>query len=135
VAGIRPTIRFIALSSFIEIAFLVVTSIIIIGRVHPSAPLVPFQIGPSGVQGVALGMIFGITGFIGVGSHTPLGEEAKSRSQSRGRLIGRAAMISLALVGTALTLSAYALTVGWGMNNMGSFAQTAHRVSWSSNII
>lgn len=122
VAGIRPTIRFIVLSSFVEIAFLVVTSIIIITRVHPSAPLVPFQIGPVGVKGVALGMIFGITSFIGVGSHTPLGEEAKNRSQSRGRMIGRAAMISLALVGAALTLSAYALTVGWGLGNMASFA-------------
>jgi amino acid transporter len=122
IAGIRPTIRFIALSSFVEIAFLVVTSIIIIHCVHPAAPLQPFSLGTAGVKGVALGMIFGITSFIGVGSHAPLGEEAKNRQQTRGKMVGRAALISLALVGTALTLSAYALTVGWGVNNMAAFA-------------
>jgi amino acid transporter len=121
-AGIRPTIRFIAFSSLIEIAFLIVTSIMIIAKVHPHAPLVPFKLHTGGVKGVALGMIFGITSFIGVGSHTPLGEEAKSRRNDRGRIVGRAALISLALVGAALTLSAYALTVGWGLHNMSTFA-------------
>ncbi|QRF23870.1 APC family permease [Alicyclobacillus sp. TC] len=121
-AGIRPTIRFIALSSLIEIVFLIISSILIIVHVHPSAPFVPFEIPNRGIQGVALGMIFGITSFIGVGSHTPLGEEAKNRRNNRGRIVGRAALISLSLVGAALTLSAYALTVGWGIQNMATFA-------------
>lgn len=121
-SGIRPTIRFIAFSSLFEIVFLIVTSLLIISRVHPSAPLVPFQIHTGGVKGVALGMIFGITSFIGVGSHTPLGEEAKNRRNNRGRVVGRAALISLTLVGAALTLSAYALTIGWGLNHMSTFA-------------
>jgi len=40
-----------------------------------------------------------------------------------GRVIGKAALVSLTLVGLALTLSAYALTVGWGLNDMDSFAK------------
>ncbi|MCI0182181.1 MAG: APC family permease [Acidibacillus sp.] len=122
IAGIRPTIKFIAFTSLVEIAFLIVASIIIIARVHPAVPLQPFSLFPVGVKGVALGMIFAITSFIGVGSHAPLGEEARGKVQTRGKVVGKAAMISLALVGTALTLSAYALTVGWGLNQMASFA-------------
>ncbi|PWI57823.1 APC family permease [Sulfoacidibacillus thermotolerans] len=122
ISGIRPTIRFIVLTSLIEIAFLVVASLLIIARVHPASPWMPFSPFPVGIKGVALGMIFAITSFIGVGSHAPLGEELRSRAQTRGKVVGRAAMISLTLVGTALTLSAYALTVGWGVNRMASFA-------------
>jgi amino acid transporter len=123
VLGIRPTVKTLMLTSTLEIVFLIVASIIIIGRVPIVHPLHPFDLAAVGVKGVAMGMIFAITSFIGVGSHAPLGEETKQgiRTQ-KGRLIGKAAIVSLTLVGAALTLSAYALTVGWGQSHMGSFA-------------
>ena len=122
VAGIRPSIRTVAITSLLEILFLVGSSVVIISRVVPSHPLLPFSLGEVGFKGVAMGMIFAITSFIGIGSHPPLGEEARGVRTQEGRVIGKAALVSLTLVGTALVLSAYALTVGWGMDNMHSFA-------------
>ncbi len=123
VLGIRPTIRTLVFNSTFEILFLIVASILIIGHAPTSHPLRPFSLAAVGLKGVAMGMIFAITSFIGVGSHAPLGEEAKGIRTQKGRLIGKAAIVSLTLVGAALTLSAYALTVGWGEANMGAFAR------------
>ncbi|WP_430626093.1 APC family permease [Sulfobacillus thermotolerans] len=123
VMGIRPSIKVLATTSLIEISFLIVASIIIMIKVHPGHPLIPFEVGRVGIKGVSLGMVFAITSFIGIGSHASLGEEAKGGVQTqRGRLIGKAALVSLTLTGAALTLSAYALTVGWGMFRMGTFS-------------
>jgi amino acid transporter len=124
VLGIRPTIKTLVFTSGLEIVFLIVASAIIIGRAPLHTPLHPFSFASVGVKGVALGMIFAITSFIGVGSHAPLGEEAKGVRTQEGRLIGKAAILSLTLVGVALTISAYALTVGWGQDKMSSFANS-----------
>lgn len=123
ISGIRPSIRVVAVTSFVEVAFLVVASLIIIAKAAPLHPWAPFSIPTDGFKGVAMGMIFAITSFIGIGSHTPLGEEVRGPRTQRGRLIGKAALLSLTLVGAALVLSAYALTVGWGATDMASFAQ------------
>ncbi len=123
VAGIRPSIRTVALTSLMEILFLVGSSLFIIAKAAPVHPWLPFSPGDVGFKGVAMGMIFAITSFTGVGSHTPLGEEARGVRTQQGRVIGKAALASLTLVGAALILSAYALTVGWGMNDMHAFAQ------------
>jgi len=124
VLGIRPTVKTLVFTSSLEIVFLIVASAIIIARSPLHAPLHPFTLASVGVKGVSLGMIFAITSFIGVGSHAPLGEEAKGVQTQQGRLIGKAAVLSLTLVGAALTISAYALTVGWGQDRMASFAHS-----------
>jgi amino acid transporter len=123
ILGIRPSIRVVALTSLLEIGFLILSSLWIIHKALPAHPLLPFSWQAVGFKGVAMGMIFAITSFIGIGSHTPLGEEARGVRTQNGRVIGKAALVSLTLVGLALTLSAYALTVGWGMNNMAVFAK------------
>jgi len=122
VLGIRPTVKTLVFTSTLEIVFLLAASSIIIARAPDHAPLHPFSFAAVGLKGVSMGMIFAITSFIGVGSHAPLGEEAKGVRTQQGRLIGKAAILSLTLVGAALTVSAYALTVGWGQDRMGSFA-------------
>lgn len=123
VAGIRPSIRVIALTSLLEILFLIGSSVWIIHKVAPTHPWAPFSWQTVGFKGIAMGMIFAITSFIGVGSNAPLGEEAQGIQTQNGRVIGKAALVSLTLVGLALTLSAYALTIGWGMNDMQAFSQ------------
>jgi len=124
VLGIRPTVKTLVFTSSLEIVFLIVASAIIIARSPLHTPLAPFSFGSVGVKGVALGMIFAITSFIGVGSHAPLGEESKGVRTQQGRLIGKAAILSLTMVGAALVISAYALTVGWGQAKMASFARS-----------
>ncbi|MDA8314235.1 MAG: APC family permease [Actinomycetota bacterium] len=123
VLGIRPTVRVLAVTSGIEILFLLVASVAVIALAAPvHAPLRPFDLGAVGVKGVALGMIFAVTSFIGVGSHAPLAEESVGATSGDGRAIGKAAILSLVLVGVTLTVSAYALTVGWGEARMATFA-------------
>jgi len=124
VLGIRPTVKTLVLTSSLEILFLIVASAVIIARSPLHTPLAPLSFASVGVKGVALGMIFAITSFIGVGSHAPLGEESKGVRTQQGRLIGKAAILSLTMVGAALTISAYALTVGWGQARMASFASS-----------
>ncbi len=123
ILGIRPSIRAVALTSLLEIAFLIGSSIWIIRQALPTHPLLPFSWQRVGFKGVAIGMVFAITSFIGIGSHASLGEEARGVRTQNGRVIGKAALVSLTLVGSTLTISAYALTVGWGMNDMASFAK------------
>ena len=123
VLGIRPTVRVLVFTSGIEIIFLLVASMLVIAFAAPlHAPLRPFDLGAVGLKGVAVGMIFSVTSFIGVGSHAPLAEEARGLAGSDGRVVGKAAIFSLVLVGLTLTVSAYALTVGWGVDKMASFA-------------
>ncbi len=124
VSGVRPTVKTLVFTSSLEIVFLIVASAVIIARSPLHAPLQPFSFASAGVKGVALGMIFAITSFIGVGSHAPLGEESKGVRTQQGRLIGKAAILSLTMVGAALTISAYALTAGWGLDKMASFASS-----------
>jgi amino acid transporter len=62
-------------------------------------------------------MIFSIIAFGGSGTPVTLGEEAKLPHKT----IGRAVIVSMLITGITLTLAAYALTIGWGPNNMASF--------------
>ena len=62
-------------------------------------------------------MIFGLTSFIGYGGSAPLGEEAVNN-----RAITKSLVFSLVIVGIVLTEVAYALTVGWGVSLMSTFA-------------
>ncbi|QKR00901.1 APC family permease [Metallosphaera tengchongensis] len=127
--GIRPQMKYIRYAAITELIFLAITSLIIILK----APDNTFQVfnplawgniygsqfkslgGPFAALG--LGMIFGITSFIGYGGSAPLGEEAK-----RTRDIRKALVMGVLVVGVVLTEVAYSLTVGWGVNNMVSFA-------------
>ncbi|NON61154.1 APC family permease, partial [Acidianus sp. RZ1] len=72
------------------------------------------------IAGLGLGMIFGLTSFIGYGGSAPLGEEVK-----RSKDITKALMLGVTIVGVVLTEVSYALTVGWGTNNMLSFSLSA----------
>ncbi|MUM64241.1 amino acid permease [Acidianus infernus] len=127
--GIRPQMKYIRYAALTEVAFLAITSLIIILKAPDNTINVfnPFAWnsvygshwntmgGP--LTGLGLGMIFGLTSFIGYGGSAPLGEEAKSS-----RAITKALMLGVFVVGVVLTEVAYALTVGWGINNMVSFA-------------
>lgn len=127
--GIRPQMKYIRYAAITEIAFLAVTSLIIIAESKDNTLNIfnPFawnsvygsQYSPIGgpIAGLGLGMIFGLTSFIGYGGSAPLGEEVK-----RSRDITKALMLGVTVVGVVLTEVSYALTVGWGVNDMASFA-------------
>ena len=130
--GIRPQMQFLRYAALTEVAFLAVTSAIIIARAPDNTLAVfnPFAWNtvygkyfmPLGgpLAGLGLGMIFGLTSFIGYGGSAPLGEEVK-----HSRNITKALMLGVTIVGSVLTEVAYALTVGWGINNMATFANSS----------
>lgn len=123
--GIRPQMKYIRIAAFFEVIFLAVLSLIIIIQakdntlqvfnpfVHSSA----FDKVGGPLSGLGLGMIFGLTSFIGYGGSAPLGEEAVNS-----RAITKSLVFGLIIVGIVLTEVAYALTVGWGVSLMGTFA-------------
>jgi len=129
--GIRPQMKYVKYAALTEVAFLAVTSAIIIIKAPDNTLAVFNPLAWSSVYGkrfsleggpfaaLGLGMIFGITSFIGYGGSAPLGEESK-----HSRLITRALTMGVLLVGAVLTEVAYALTVGWGVDNMVSFANS-----------
>jgi len=128
IAGIRPQMKYVRYAAAYEVAFLAILGIIIILHAPDNTLKVfdPFawpsydaQFRPYGgpFAGLGLGMIFGLTSFIGYGGSAPLGEEVRVKSS-----ITRSLVLGLLIVGAVLTEVAYALTVGWGVNNMSSFA-------------
>ncbi|MCH1771169.1 MULTISPECIES: APC family permease [Metallosphaera] len=132
IVGIRPQMKYIRYAAMTEIAFLAITSLYII-VMSPDNTLNVFnpfawnsvygaQFAPLGgpIAGLGLGMIFGLTSFIGYGGSAPLGDEVKSS-----KAITKALMLGVSIVGIVLTEVSYALTVGWGVNNMTSFANSS----------
>jgi len=129
IVGIRPQMKFLRYAALTEVAFLAITSLIIILKAPDNTLAIfnPFawnsvygsqfkQIGGP-LAGLGLGMVFGLTSFIGYGGSAPLGEEVK-----RSRDITKALVLGVVIVGTVLTEVSYSLTVGWGVDNMASFA-------------
>ncbi len=126
--GIRPQIKYIRIAAFFEVFFLMVLFGIIILEAHDNTinvfnPFVwPqynswFTADGGTIAGVGLGMIFGLTSFIGYGGSAPLGEEAVN-----GRAITKSLVFGLLIVGIVLTEVAYAQIVGWGIPLMQSFS-------------
>ncbi|MCL4437924.1 MAG: APC family permease [Candidatus Thermoplasmatota archaeon] len=123
--GIRPQMKYIRIAAFFEVIFLAVLSLVIILEAKDNTlavfnPFTKSQVfnsvgGP--LSGLGLGMIFGLTSFIGYGGSAPLGEEAVNS-----RAITKSLVFGLVIVGIVLTEVAYALTVGWGVSLMSTFA-------------
>ncbi|MFG1519671.1 MAG: APC family permease [Thermoplasmataceae archaeon] len=129
--GIRPQMKYVRYAAIYEIGFLAILGLIIILRAPDNTLQVfnPFAwpsyskyFTPIGgpFAGLGLGMIFGLTSFIGYGGSAPLGEEVHTH-----KAITRSLVIGLLIVGVVLTEVSYALTVGWGVNRMQSFALSA----------
>jgi len=127
IVGIRPQMKYIRVAAFFEVIFLAVLSAIIIIKApdntlnifNPFAwPQYSSWFAPEGgvFAGIGLGMVFGLTSFIGYGGSAPLGEEATSP-----KVITRSLTFGLFIVGIVLTEVAYAQIVGWGIPLMQSF--------------
>ncbi len=129
--GIRPQMKYIRVAAFFEIIFLMVISAIIIIKAPDNTINVfnPYAFpqysswfasegGP--FAGIGLGMVFGLTSFIGYGGSAPLGEEA-----THPRAITRSLVFGLLITGITLTEVAYAQIVGWGIPLMQSFTTSA----------
>lgn len=118
--GIRVSLNYVAITGIIELLLLVVGAIIIIVKVGPGNSTVPFTIPSGMLSAVLFGVIFSILDFTGLGTVTTVSEEIKDPKKK----IRKSLVIAWLLAGLALIPTSYALTVGWGIANIGSYASS-----------
>ena len=105
--------------NIIEIIFVVAISVIIISSSSDNTLAVFTPI--SGYKNLFLGFITGsFLAYSGYGSIVSLGEEA----QAPKRNIGLSIVAMLLIIGVLDLLISYALVIGFGVSNMGSFSDT-----------
>ncbi|AGO61812.1 MULTISPECIES: APC family permease [Ferroplasma] len=116
--GIKPSLAYSFTASVIEIALLVITSVVIIVALGSKNTYVPFTAGPAdGFAAVAVGMVLAIFSMSGSSAVVTLGEEAQQPRKN----IKKALLISFIITGVVFVLTSYALTVGWGVSKMSTF--------------
>lgn len=117
--GIKISLNYALYTGIAEILFLIIGAVIIITRVGPAnQSILPFTI-PLGLVGpIMFGVIFSIVDFIGLGSVTTTSEEiTRPRKHVRNSLLW-----AWILAGVTLIPATYALTVGWGIHSIASYA-------------
>lgn len=119
--GIRPSLEYVMYTGFAEAMFLFISALIIIAILGPRntwtvwtpAPPVKWSWAP-----IFFGAIYSILDFTGLGTATTVSEEVKDPR----RIIRWALVTAWILSGLALIVPAYALTVGWGVSQMSTYA-------------
>src|SRR5436305_1196206 len=85
-------------------------------------PASSLETGLGGWQGILHGMIFAFLAFAGFESSAPLAEE----SHNPRRTVPRAILLAVVSIGVFYVFFFYAGVVGWGFNNISSYADTVH---------
>lgn len=115
--GIVGSIRTAAVLFLAEVIVIVVLSAIILAQGGADgltlAPLNPAN-SPTGISGIALGMVFAILSFVGFEAATTLGEEVRRPRRN----IPRAMFFALLFVGLIYVFATYAEMVGFGVNGV-----------------
>ncbi|KJE49880.1 MULTISPECIES: APC family permease [unclassified Acidiplasma] len=120
--GVRVSLNYAVYTGIIETLVLTIGAIIIIIKVGTGNTLTVFTAKPVGndFSIIGLGLLFGLYSYGGSGSVIALGEESREPK----RLIKKAILYGWLIVVIPLALNAYALTVGWGLNNISSFGSS-----------
>lgn len=118
--GIRISLNYVAITGMIELLILLVGSIIIIAKVGSGNSFLPFTIPKGAVSAVFFGVVFSILDFTGLGTVTTVSEEVRDPKKK----VGKSLFIAWILAGLALIPASYALTVGWGISNIGTYASS-----------
>ncbi|MGC8601164.1 MAG: APC family permease [Thermoprotei archaeon] len=120
--GIKVSLDYAVYTGFIEVGVLTVGALLIIARLGPANTLEVFTTKPvnGDISAIGLGLLFGLYSYGGSGSVVALGEETKDPHKT----IRKSIIYGWLLIVIPLALNAYALTVGWGINNMSTFASS-----------
>lgn len=115
--GITGSLRTAAVLFIIEVLVIVVLSAIVLAQGGADGlslePLSPAA-SPTGLSGLALGMVFGILSFVGFEAATTLGEEVRDPQRN----IPRGIFLSLLLVGAIYLFTTYSEMIGFGVANV-----------------
>ena len=121
-SGLKPSLYYTMIGGILEIVFLIIISIIIIVKVGPSNSIIPFTPYGHNFSQLGLATVYAILAYVGVGSVITISEEMKQPKKN----VPKAIFIAIALAASAYILSTYAFTVGWGINQMNTFATTTN---------
>lgn len=118
--GLRPSLEYAFISGVLEISFLLIASFIIMAKVGTGNSILPFTLAPINNSWSTLffAMLFSTPLYAGTGTLISLAEEAKGTIGT----VRRAVWVTIVLMIVSLVIPAYALTVGWGINNMVNYA-------------
>ncbi|BAB60109.1 amino acid transporter [Thermoplasma volcanium GSS1] len=121
--GIKPSLRFVSYTVFIEVAFLIFTSVALIVMHHTSVNLEPFTPTPMGNDPYAIFamMIYAIGAFVGIGGSIPIAEETKKPKRN----VPLAILVTIAVLGITIILASYAQVVSWGLNRIDLFGSSS----------
>lgn len=118
--GIRISLNYVAITGFMELLVLLVGAVIIIAKVGAGNSFVPFTIPQGALGAVLFGVIFSILDFTGLGTVTTVSEEIHEPKKK----VRKSLLIAWLISGVALIPASYALTVGWGISNIGNYASS-----------
>ncbi|KAA8923103.1 APC family permease [Thermoplasma sp.] len=117
--GIKPSLRFVTYTMFIEVSFLIATSLALIimhpGRVN-ATPFTPTPLGNDPFAIFAM-MIYAIGAFVGIGGSIPIAEETKKPKRN----VPLAIVATIAILGVTIILASYAQVITWGIQNIATF--------------
>ncbi len=118
--GIKISMRYVLYTGLAEIAFLIITSLVLIIMAGGKNSLTPFTAIPVGnnLTTIFVAMMLGIATFGGLNSVVPVAEETKDPKRNVPLALG----ILAAILGITLIMNAYAQTIIFGVNNMFSYA-------------
>jgi amino acid transporter len=119
--GVRLSVRTLVVLGTIEVGVFLLLSLLLVAHPADGNTLAAFTPaswpnGRGGVQGVLLATVIGFLTFTGFESAALLGEESR---QPR-RIIPRAIVLSVVLIGVFLVLASYAGLAGYGFNHIGT---------------
>lgn len=121
IRGARPSLRLALILGGIQVAFVIILSLIIIPLApgNTASTFVP-SAASNGWTGVFLGFIAGgYLAFAGYGSIVPMGEEARAPRTT----IRKAIVLVVLIAGIVFVLGSYAMVVGYGTSDIATFAQ------------
>ncbi|HVD03885.1 MAG TPA: APC family permease [Candidatus Dormibacteraeota bacterium] len=118
--GIRISLNYSYVMGTLEILiFLVVAVWLLLLHSHQSTGAVfTTQLSPTGLGGVALGVIFSFLSLTGFGAAVTLGEEARNPL----RTITRSVIVAIVGIGAFYIFLGYVSVVAWGPHHMTSYA-------------
>jgi amino acid transporter len=117
IRGIRISMETALIAFGIEVGVILVLSVLILGKGGTEGiNLKPFDPGqsPTGLSGIALGMVFGILSFVGFEGAATLGEEVENPRVNVPRAIFGATL----LVGVIYLFATWAETLGFGVSTI-----------------
>lgn len=116
--GLKPSLYYTMIGAIIEVAFIIILSLVIIFSPQTHNTFAPFTTMGNSAGNLGLATVYAILGFVGLGSVITISEEVRNPK----KVVPKAIMYALIIGAVVYILGSYALVVGWGVNDMPGFA-------------